>query len=123
MITYRPADLAREHGISTQAVRNYERAGFLPPAERTRSGYRIYTEVHAAALRAFLALVPAYGHAASGRIMISVHDGDLDDVLLTIDHGHDQLLRDRETLARGAESGRAPDRWAATGAGRGPDHR
>ncbi|MFD8543769.1 TioE family transcriptional regulator [Streptomyces sp. NPDC059649] len=94
----RPSDLAREHGISTQAVRNYERDGFLPPAERTPSGYRLYTEVHAAALRAFLSLIPAYGHAAGGQIMNALHRDDLNDALLIIDRGHHQLLRDRETL-------------------------
>ena len=91
-------DLAREHGISTQAVRNYEQDGFLPPAARTPSGYRVYTEAHAAALRAFLALVPAYGHATAGGIMHAVHDGDLDRALTLVDRGHEQLLRDRETL-------------------------
>ncbi|MCP2294318.1 MerR family regulatory protein [Nocardia amikacinitolerans] len=99
MKTFRPSDLAREHGLSTQAVRNYERDGFLPPAERTPSGYRIYTEVHAAALRAFLGLVAAYGHATAGRIMNALHDDALDDALRVIDGGHGQLLRDRETLA------------------------
>ncbi|MEV6873784.1 TioE family transcriptional regulator [Amycolatopsis sp. NPDC051128] len=94
----RPADLAREHGISTQAVRNYERDGFLPPAARTPSGYRVYTEVHAAALRAFLALAPAYGHATAGGIMRAVHDDDLGRALTLVDRGHEQLLRDRETL-------------------------
>jgi DNA-binding transcriptional MerR regulator len=94
----RPSDLAREHGLSAQAVRNYERDGFLPAAERTDSGYRIYTEVHAAALRAFLALVPAYGHAAAGRIMRAVHEEDLDHALTIVDRGHVQLLRDRATL-------------------------
>lgn len=100
----RPADLAREHGISTQAVRNYEQEGFLPPAERTPSGYRIYTEVHAEALRAYLALVAAYGHSTGGRIMTAIHDGELDEALLVIDRGHHQLLRDRGTLesVRGA---------------------
>ncbi|MGW6337270.1 TioE family transcriptional regulator [Nocardia rhamnosiphila] len=98
MSTLRPADLAREHGLSPQAVRNYERAGFLPAAERTASGYRIYTEVHAAALRAFLALVAAYGHALAGRIMNELHAGDPDAALKLIDRGHQQLLRDRETL-------------------------
>ncbi|MGW4060187.1 TioE family transcriptional regulator [Amycolatopsis sp. NPDC004747] len=94
----RPADLAREHGISTQAVRNYEESGFLPPAARTPSGYRIYTQAHAAALRAFLALVPAYGHATAGGIMHAVHDDDVDRALTLVDRGHEQLLRDRETL-------------------------
>jgi DNA-binding transcriptional MerR regulator len=95
----RPADLAREHGISTQAVRNYERDGFLPPASRTESGYRVYTEVHAAALRAFLALVTAHGHATAGGIMHAVHDGDVDRALALVDRGHAQLARDRDTLA------------------------
>jgi DNA-binding transcriptional MerR regulator len=118
VITLRPADLAREHGISTQAVRNYERDGYLPPAERTPSGYRIYTEVHAAALRAYLALIPAYGHAASGQIMTAIHDDDLDRALTVIDRGHNQLLRDRDTLdavrkATGHLTDAAPDRSAA----------
>lgn len=94
----RPADLAREHGISTQAVRNYERDGFIPPADRTPTGYRVYTEVHAAALRAFLALAPAYGHATAGQIMHAVTESDLDRALTIVDRGHHQLLRDRETL-------------------------
>lgn len=98
MTTLRPADLAREHGLSTQAVRNYEQAGCIPPAERTASGYRIYTEVHAAALRTYLALIPAYGHAAGGQIMNALHDAGIEGVLVTIDRGHSQLLRDRETL-------------------------
>jgi DNA-binding transcriptional MerR regulator len=104
----RPSDLALEHGISTQAVRNYERDGFLPRAVRTDSGYRVYTEEHAAALRAFLALVPAHGHAAAGRIMNAVHDGDLDGALEIIDRGHEQLLRDRETLAAAGSARQSP---------------
>ena len=94
----RPSDLAREHGLSTQAVRNYEQSGFLPPAERTPSGYRVYTPIHAAALRTFIALIPAFSHARAGEIMIALNTGALDDVLLAIDRGHEQLLRDRETL-------------------------
>ncbi|MFB4306594.1 TioE family transcriptional regulator [Actinomadura sp. GTD37] len=99
MTTLRPADLAREHGISTQAVRNYERDGFLPAAERAPSGYRIYTEAHAAALRAYLALIPAYGHATAGQIMNALHRGEIDEVLVAVDRGHGRLARDRDTLA------------------------
>ncbi|KNB50943.1 TioE family transcriptional regulator [Streptomyces caatingaensis] len=94
----RPVDLAREHGLSTQAVRNYERDGFLPPAGRTASGYRTYTAVHAAALRAHLALVRAYGYAEGGQIMRAVNAGELDAALTAVDRGHAQLLRDRGTL-------------------------
>jgi DNA-binding transcriptional MerR regulator len=98
VVHVRPIDLAREHGISTQAVRNYERDGFIPLAERTPTGYRTYTDAHAAALRAYLALVPAYGYAASGQIMRALNAGDLDAALTSIDRGHAQLLRDRGTL-------------------------
>ncbi|MFI9760161.1 TioE family transcriptional regulator [Streptomyces sp. NPDC051963] len=94
----RPFDLAREHGISTQAVRNYERNGCIPPAERTPSGYRTYTEVHATALRAYLALIPAHGYAVSGQIMRSLNEGGLDAALTAVDRSHAQLLRDRGTL-------------------------
>jgi DNA-binding transcriptional MerR regulator len=133
MVKLRPSDLAREHGLSAQAVRNYERDGCLPPAERTRSGYRVYSEVHAAALRAFLALVRAYGHATAVEIMHAIHRDDLDGALMIVDRGHEQLLRDRGTLdsvrtaigrltgvpgsasGRSAESRAAPKATAASG--------
>jgi DNA-binding transcriptional MerR regulator len=70
----------------------------LPPARRTASGYRVYTEVHAAALDAYLALIPAYGHAAARTIMWAVHRGDLDGAFQAIDAGHAQLIQDRRTL-------------------------
>jgi DNA-binding transcriptional MerR regulator len=98
MAKLRPVDLAREHAISAQAVRNYERDGILPPARRTPTGYRVYTELHAAALRAFLALVPAYGHANARRIMRALNAGERDEALTVIDRGHAELLRDRDTL-------------------------
>ncbi|MEV4316793.1 TioE family transcriptional regulator [Actinocrispum sp. NPDC049592] len=94
----RPVDLAREHGISPQAVRNYEQDGLIPPAERTPSGYRVYTELHVVALSAFLALVPAHGYSIAREIMRALGTGLLDAALTAIDRSHAQLLRDRETL-------------------------
>ncbi|GAA0806936.1 TioE family transcriptional regulator [Spirilliplanes yamanashiensis] len=94
----RPVDLAREHGLSTQAVRNYEAAGILPPATRTPHGYRTYTARHAAALRAFLALIPGHGHRAAASIMRAVHRDAVEEALHLVDTGHAQLLDDRRTL-------------------------
>lgn len=91
-------DLAREHGISTQAVRNYEDAGVLPVAERTASGYRTYTARHASALRAYLALIRAHGYATAGAVMRAVTANDLAAALALIDRSHVQLHRDRATL-------------------------
>ncbi|MFE7118102.1 MerR family DNA-binding transcriptional regulator [Streptomyces sp. NPDC057654] len=94
----RPVDLAREHGLSTQAVRNYEEAGILPAAGRTASGYRTYTSLHARALRAFLALVPGHGHQTATSIMRAVNEGQVDTAFRLIDESHAQLLDDRRTL-------------------------
>ena len=94
----RPVDLARGHGLSTQAIRNYEEAGILPPAARTPHGYRTYTSLHAAALRAFLALVPGHGHRTATSIMRAVNQGAVDEAFRHIDESHAQLLDDRRTL-------------------------
>ncbi|MCX5380055.1 TioE family transcriptional regulator [Streptomyces sp. NBC_00091] len=94
----RPVDLARGHGLSTQAVRNYEEAGILPAAGRTPHGYRTYTSLHAGALRAFLALVPGHGHQTAASIMRAVNQGGAEEALRLIDESHAQLLEDRRTL-------------------------
>jgi DNA-binding transcriptional MerR regulator len=94
----RPVDLARAHGLSTQAVRNYEEAGILPAAERTPHGYRTYTPRHAQALRAFLALAPGHGHRTATAIMQAVHRGATEDAFRLVDESHAQLLDDRRTL-------------------------
>ncbi|MBM9623667.1 TioE family transcriptional regulator [Streptomyces zhihengii] len=117
----RPVDLARGHGLSTQAVRNYEEAGILPAADRTPSGYRAYTPAHAAALRAFLALVPGHGHASAASVMRAVNRGDTDEALRLVDESHAQLLDDRRTLR--AVEGALRDLGAAAvpGAGEEPE--
>jgi DNA-binding transcriptional MerR regulator len=94
----RPVDLARGHGLSTQAVRNYEEADILPAAGRTPHGYRTYTRLHALALRAFLALVPGHGHQTATAIMRAVNEGPVDEAFRLIDESHAQLLDDRRTL-------------------------
>jgi DNA-binding transcriptional MerR regulator len=94
----RPVDLARAHGLSTQAIRNYEAAGILPGAERTPHGYRTYTPRHAQALRAFLALVPGHGHQTATSIMQAINRDTTEDALRLIDESHAQLLDDRRTL-------------------------
>jgi DNA-binding transcriptional MerR regulator len=94
----RPVDLARGHGLSTQAIRNYEAAGILPGAERTPHGYRSYTPLHAQALRVFLALVPGHGHQAATLIMQAINRDATEDALRRIDESHAQLVDDRRTL-------------------------
>ncbi|MEV6969869.1 TioE family transcriptional regulator [Hamadaea sp. NPDC051192] len=94
----RPVDLAREHGLSTQAVRNYEDAGILPAAQRSAYGYRAFSATHAQALRTFLALVPGFGHATATAILQAVNEQRVEHALELIDAGHAQLRQDRQTL-------------------------
>ncbi|WP_328786920.1 TioE family transcriptional regulator [Streptomyces sp. NBC_00273] len=94
----RPVDLARVHGLSTQAIRNYEEAGILPASDRTAQGYRTYTPLHARALAAFLALVPGHGHRTAASIMRAVNEGAAEEAFRLIDGTHAELLADRRTL-------------------------
>ncbi|MDG4831081.1 MerR family transcriptional regulator [Solwaraspora sp. WMMD1047] len=115
---YRPVDLARRHGLSAQAVRNYERAGVIPPAARTASGYRVYTDDHAGALHAYVALIAGYGHRPAGEVMTSVLRDDLPAALAVIDAAHVRLHHDRQTVERVAAAAFA---LAAAPAAPGPD--
>ena len=41
---YRIQQLSQATGISTEAIRYYERIGVLPAARRAENGYRVYTD-------------------------------------------------------------------------------
>ncbi|MER6675153.1 TioE family transcriptional regulator [Streptomyces sp. NPDC000983] len=97
-VRLRPIDLARGHGLSAQAVRNYEEEGILPAATRTPNGYRVYSPLHTRALDAFLALVPGHGHRTAAKVMRAVNRGEAEAAFRLIDESHAQLLEDRGTL-------------------------
>lgn len=107
----RPIDLAREHGLSAQAIRNYDDAGILPPTERSDTGYRRYTPLHAQALRAFLALRGGHGHQQATEIMRATNQGDTESAYRLIDAAHVALLTERATRA---EVARALDTLSTT---------
>ncbi|MBF6331314.1 MerR family transcriptional regulator [Nocardia transvalensis] len=96
----RPIDLAREHALSTQAVRNYEEAGAIPAAERSPSGYRRYTELHVRALRTFLVLREGYGHQAAIDLMRAANRNDLTGLYTRLDELHAGFLQERRTYVQ-----------------------
>ncbi|WP_433259985.1 MerR family transcriptional regulator [Actinosynnema sp. CS-041913] len=110
----RPIDLAREAGVSTQQVRNYEAAGVLPATRRTDAGYRAYGPEHLGALLAFRALAPGFGTEAATAVMRALHRGDRHQALRLIDAGHaalheQRLATDAASDALEALAGREPD--------------
>src|SRR5262249_7762163 len=65
----RTCDLALAGGVSVQQVRNYEAHGLIPKAERSLSGYRLFSPQHLAALQTVKGLVPGYGWQCTSAIM------------------------------------------------------
>ncbi|MGI8405089.1 MAG: MerR family transcriptional regulator [Thermomicrobiales bacterium] len=101
---YRPIDLARRAGIGSSSVRSYERLGFLPPAERSPAGHRIYRLRHALAMDASRALIQGYGWETARHIMQAVHQSEIVVALRIIDVHHAEIERarkDASTLASG----------------------
>ena len=99
----RTHDLALAGSMSVQQVRNYEASGLLPKAQRSASGYRLYTQQHLSALKTVKHLVRGYGWPRTAAIMQALHRGDLAAALAIIDEHHADLARRRlqmeQTLA------------------------
>ena len=94
----RTIDLARATGISVQQVRNYEAWGLLPGASRSKSGYRLYTQCHLAALKTARSMVGGYSWQGTLAIMQALHRGDLSASLALIDSRHAELASKRQQV-------------------------
>jgi len=99
----RTRDLALAGGISVQQVRNYEAGGLIPQAQRSSSGYRLYTRRHLVALKTVKSMVPGYGWQRTSAIMQALHRGNLSAALAIIDERHAEQAHKRlqmeQTLA------------------------
>jgi DNA-binding transcriptional MerR regulator len=91
----RTHDLAQAGQISVQQVRNYETSGLIPPAQRSPSGYRLYTQRHLVALKTLKSMVRGYGWQRTPAIMQALHQGDLTSALATINEHHAELANKR----------------------------
>lgn len=89
------AAVGRIVGYSTQQVRDLERLGILPAAERGANGYRQYTDRHIVALRAYRSLAAAIGPVVSRQIMPVLIDSPLDVAAETIDDLHADIALSR----------------------------
>ncbi len=94
----RPVDVARAVGVSVQTVRKYEAWGFLPPAERSATRYRLYTYRHLHAMEAARTMKGGYGWQPALTVMQAVHRGDLDSALAVVDSRHAELDRGRREV-------------------------
>jgi len=101
-------DLAQAGHISVQQVRNYEANGLIPKAQRSPSGYRVYTQQHLAALKAVQSMVRVYGEPRTSAIMQALHLGDLSTALTTIDERHAEQALKRSQVEQTLSALRTP---------------
>lgn len=90
--------VGRAAGYSTQQVRDLERLGVIPAAERRSNGYRRYDARHLAALLSYRALALAIGPVSARRIMPQLIGGSVDEAAETIDELHSALASERALL-------------------------
>ncbi|WP_280420441.1 MerR family transcriptional regulator [Nocardia carnea] len=103
----RTAEVARRTGYSVQQVRNLERDGALPPATRTATGYRVYSDVHVRSAHAYRALAAGTDPATAKTILRAVHNRDRPRVLALLDTAHARLDRERRDLDAARTAARA----------------
>lgn len=97
-VKLRSIDLARAAGISAQAVRDYERLGFLPAAERGPQGYRQYGPQHLQAVRTARVMIAGFGWEHALHIMQAIHRNDLSAALALIDARHASIHASRREV-------------------------
>ena len=97
-VTFTTMRLGRLVGYSTQQVRDLERLGVIPAAERGTNGYRRYRMPHATALRAYRATAAALGPVPARRLMPGLLDGSVEEAAERIDDLHADLSRERSRV-------------------------
>jgi DNA-binding transcriptional MerR regulator len=68
-------------------------SGLIPKAQRSPSGYRLYTHHHLAALKTVKSMVPGYGWQRTSAIMQALHRGDLSVAIIDERHAEQALKR------------------------------
>lgn len=91
----RPIDIARRLGISTAALRNYERLGLLPDISRTPFGYRVYTEEHVAYFACIREMTDGFTQTRIAAFLDAVKAQKIDDALWMATKAQAALYREK----------------------------
>jgi DNA-binding transcriptional MerR regulator len=94
----RTVDVSRRVGCSVQQVRNLERDGVLPPAERSPSGYRSYDETHVRCGVAYRHLAAGVGPAEAKKLLRAARTEPTNHFLELLDEAHAHLHAQRRDL-------------------------
>ncbi|MCK0116943.1 MerR family transcriptional regulator [Isoptericola sp. S6320L] len=100
----RTDDVARATGYSVQQVRDLERLGIVPPAERAANGYRQYRRHHVQAVRAYRGLAAAVGPVVARRTLAGLWEATLPDAAATITALHAGLAAERTSTLQALQA-------------------
>ncbi|GAA4212784.1 MerR family transcriptional regulator [Actinocatenispora rupis] len=92
----RTAGLAAASGYSVQQVRDLERLGVIPPADRAANNYRRFTERHLLALRAYRGLAVAVGPVVARRVLRDAWTLPLAEAAAAVSALHVTLAKERD---------------------------
>lgn len=90
------AGVATASGYSVQQIRDLERLGVIPPAERAANGYREFTSEHLLAVRAYRNLATAVGPVEARRTLREVSALPFDQAAALVNSLHVSLARQRD---------------------------
>lgn len=100
----RTIDVARRVGCSVQHLRDLEREGVVPAAERTPSGYRSWHQVHVLSALAHRHLAQGLGPARARELLKALHTKPPAVFLAQLDDAHADLARERRDLRLAREA-------------------
>lgn len=103
----RTADVARRLGRSVQHVRDLERDGVLPRAERGPSGYRRHTEAHVRWGEAYGALATAVGPVEARTLVLLARTEPVERLAVRLDEVHARLAAERAAVQLAREAAAA----------------
>ncbi|MED4752804.1 MerR family DNA-binding transcriptional regulator [Brevibacillus choshinensis] len=101
--TLRPSDIAKQLGISTSSLRNYEARGIVPPAGRAPNGYRVYTYEHAAYFECIVAMSPGFGMEITSAVLSMLQRRELGAALWMINDAQAATHEDKLVLEKAVE--------------------
>ena len=90
------AAVATASGYSRQQIRDLERLGVIPPAERGPNGYRRFTATHVRALRVYRGVAAAVGPVDARRVLREAWTLPLAEAAALLGALHVGLARERE---------------------------
>lgn len=100
----RTIDVARRVGCSVQHLRDLEREGVVPRADRAPSGYRSWQEMHVHSVVAYRELAHGVGPMPAKVLLQALHHEPPAVFLALLDDAHATLARERRDLRLAREA-------------------